>query len=58
MTYGRLAAQSSGLGTCWNGFINIASQHNKKIMKLAGVRGKRIGAFMIGYGRVNQSADC
>ncbi len=49
ITYGRLAAQSLGLGTCWNGFINIASQHNKKIMKLAGVRGKRIGAFMIGY---------
>ena len=49
ITYGRLAAQSLGLGTCWNGYIQIASQHNKKIMKLAGVRGKRIGAFTIGY---------
>jgi len=49
ITYGRLAAQSLGLGTCWSGFINIASQHNKKIMKLAGIRGKRIGAFTIGY---------
>ena len=49
ITYGRLAAQSLGLGTCWNGYINIASQHNKKIMKLAGVRGKRMGAFIIGY---------
>jgi len=49
ITYGRLAAQSLGLGTCWNGFINAASQHNKKIMKLAGVRGKRMGAFIIGY---------
>jgi len=49
ITYGRLAAQSLGLGTCWNGYIQMASQHNKKIMKLAGVRGKRLGAFMIGY---------
>jgi len=49
ITYGRLAAQSLGLGTCWNGHIQIASQHNKKIMKLAGVRGNRMGAFIIGY---------
>ena len=49
ITYGRLAAQSLGLGTCWNGFVQIASQHNKKIMKLAGIRGNRIGAFTIGY---------
>ena len=49
ITYGRLAAESLGLGTCWNGFVQIASQHNKKIMKLAGIRGKRIGAFTIGY---------
>ena len=49
ITYCRLAAQSLGLGTCWNGYINMASQHNKGIMKLAGVRGKRMGAFIIGY---------
>jgi nitroreductase/NAD-dependent dihydropyrimidine dehydrogenase PreA subunit len=53
ITYGRLAAQSLGLGTCWNGFINIASQHNKKIMKIVGIRGKRMGAFMIGYPNIN-----
>lgn len=49
ITYGRLAAQSLGLGTCWNGLIQIASQYNKKIMKLASVRGKHIGVFTIGY---------
>ena len=49
ITYGRLAAQSLGLGTCWNGFVQIASRHNNKIMKLAGIRGRRIGAFTIGY---------
>ena len=49
ITYGRLAAQSLGLGTCWNGWTQIASQDNKKVMKLAGIRGKHIGAFTIGY---------
>ena len=53
ITYERLAARSLGLGTCWNGFINIASQHNKKIMKIVGVRGKRMGAFTIGYPNIN-----
>ena len=53
ITYGRLAAQSLGLGTCWNGFVQIASQHNKKIMKLIGIRGNRIGAFTIGYPNIN-----
>ena len=49
ITYGRLAAQSLGLGTCWNGLIQVASHYNKKIMKLASVRGKHMGAFTIGY---------
>ena len=49
ITYGRLAAQSLGLGTCWNGLIQVASQYNKKIMKLVGIRGKHIGVFTIGY---------
>ena len=49
ITYGRLAAQSLGLGTCWNGWAQIASLDNKKVMKLAGIRGKHIGAFTIGY---------
>ena len=49
ITYGRLAAQSLGLGTCWNGWTQIASQDNKNVMKLAGIRGKHMGAFTIGY---------
>jgi nitroreductase/ferredoxin len=49
ITYGRLAAQSLGLGTCWNGWTQIASIANKKVMKLAGIRGKHMGAFTIGY---------
>jgi len=53
ITYGRLAAQSLGLGTCWDGFVQIASQHNRKIMKLIGIRGNRIGAFTIGYPNIN-----
>ncbi len=49
ITYGRLAAQSLGLGTCWNGLTQIASLVNKKVMTLAGIRGKHMGAFTIGY---------
>jgi nitroreductase/NAD-dependent dihydropyrimidine dehydrogenase PreA subunit len=49
ITYGRLAAQSLGLGTCWNGWTQIASLESKKVMKLAGIRGKHMGAFIIGY---------
>ena len=49
ITYGRLAAQSLGLGTCWNGLTQIASLVNKKVMTLASIRGKHMGAFTIGY---------
>lgn len=49
ITYGRLAAQSLGLGTCWIGWAQIAALENKKVMKLAGIRGKHMGAFTIGY---------
>ena len=49
ITYGRLAAQSLGLGTCWIGWAQIAALDNKKVMKLAGIRGTHLGAFTIGY---------
>ncbi len=49
ITYGRLAAQSLGLGTCWIGWVQIAALESKKVMKLAGIRGKHMGAFTIGY---------
>jgi nitroreductase/NAD-dependent dihydropyrimidine dehydrogenase PreA subunit len=49
ITYGRLAAQSLGLGTCWNGWTQLAMDLNPKVRKIAGVRGKQYGAFTIGY---------
>jgi nitroreductase len=53
VTYGRLAAQSLGLGTCWNGWTQMAFDKNKKLLKLAGIRGKGWGAFTIGYPDIN-----
>jgi len=49
ITYGRLAAQALGLGTCWNGWSQIAMNSNPEIKKLANIDGKGIGAFIIGY---------
>ena len=49
VTYGRIAAQALGLGTCWNGWTTMAFESNRKLVKLAGVRGATWGAFTIGY---------
>jgi nitroreductase/NAD-dependent dihydropyrimidine dehydrogenase PreA subunit len=49
VSYGRLAAHSLGLGTCWNGWTQVGMELNPKIMKLAGIRAKQLGAFTIGY---------
>lgn len=49
VTYGRLAAQSLGLGTCWNGWTQIAMNNNPGIKELANIEGKRVGVFIIGY---------
>jgi nitroreductase len=49
VTYGRLAAQSLGLGTCWNGWTQAAMGLNPKLRELAGVRGERVGVFTLGY---------
>ncbi|TXT53659.1 MAG: Nitroreductase [Promethearchaeota archaeon] len=49
ITYGRLAAESLGLGTCWNGWTQIAMNRNPDIRKLANLKGKRVGLFTIGY---------
>jgi len=51
--YGRLAAQSLGLGTCWNGWTLFAFMNNRKLLKLAGIRGKSWGVFTIGYPDTN-----
>ncbi|MFX1553348.1 MAG: nitroreductase family protein [Promethearchaeota archaeon] len=49
ITYGRLAAQALGLGTCWNGWTQFAMRLNPKIKELANIRGNIMGAFIIGY---------
>jgi nitroreductase/NAD-dependent dihydropyrimidine dehydrogenase PreA subunit len=49
ITYGRIAAHSLGLGTCWNGYSTGQFEQHKDIMKLAGVRGKSWGVLEIGY---------
>jgi nitroreductase/NAD-dependent dihydropyrimidine dehydrogenase PreA subunit len=49
ITYGRLAAQSLGLGTCWNGWSQLGIQVDPTIKKLIKLRGNVIVAFTIGY---------
>ena len=49
VTYGRLAAQALGLGTCWNGLTQWAMGVNPAIKKMTGVRGKKFGVFIVGY---------
>ena len=49
ITYGRLAAQALGLGTCWNGWTQLAIRLNPKIKELAGIKGSMMGAFIMGY---------
>ena len=49
VTYGRLAAQAIGLGTCWNGLTQFAMNMNRKLARTYGIRGKRVGVFTIGY---------
>jgi len=49
VTYGRLAAQALGLGTCWNGFTQLAMASNPEIRKLTGIIHPKVGVFIIGY---------
>lgn len=49
ITYGRLAAQALGLGTCWNGWTTDAMQFNSKINELVKIQGKKVGVFILGY---------
>ncbi len=52
LTYGRLAAETLNLGTCWNGWTQIALKGNKELQKLTGARGARFGAITLGYPNV------
>ena len=49
ITYGRLAAETLGLGTCWNGWAQAAMDINPQLKEIAGVQGRKIGVFTIGY---------
>ncbi|MHA2324670.1 MAG: nitroreductase family protein, partial [Promethearchaeota archaeon] len=49
LTYGMLAAESLGLGSCWIGMIQGAVPLNKEILKVLGIKGMVLGAFTLGY---------
>jgi len=49
ITYGRLAAQALGLGTCWNGWTSVAMQFNSTIKEIVNLKGKKVGVFILGY---------
>ncbi|MFX1570592.1 MAG: nitroreductase family protein [Promethearchaeota archaeon] len=49
ITYGRLAAQTLGLGTCWNGWTQIAMMNNPEIKKIANIKNNTVGVFILGY---------
>jgi nitroreductase/NAD-dependent dihydropyrimidine dehydrogenase PreA subunit len=52
LTYGMLAAQALGLGTCWIGLAQLTINANKNLKKIAGVLGKVWGVITIGYPNV------
>jgi len=52
VSYGRLAAHTLGLGTCWNAWTQIAIASNPEIRKIAGIDYPKIGVFTIGYPEV------
>jgi len=49
LTYGMLAAESLGLGSCWIGMIQGAVPMNKEILNIIGIKGMVLGAFTLGY---------
>jgi nitroreductase len=49
LTYGMLAAESLGLGTCWIGMVQGAVAQNKEILKILGIKGFVLGAFTLGF---------
>ncbi|MFX1256685.1 MAG: nitroreductase family protein [Promethearchaeota archaeon] len=49
LTYGMLAAESLGLGTCWIGGVQGAIPMNKEILNILGIKGYILGAFTLGF---------
>ncbi|MFX1375815.1 MAG: nitroreductase family protein [Promethearchaeota archaeon] len=49
LTYGMLAAESLGLGTCWIGAIQGTVARNHEILDILGIKGMILGTFTLGY---------
>ncbi|MFX1531238.1 MAG: nitroreductase family protein [Promethearchaeota archaeon] len=50
ITYGRLAAESLGLGTCWmNVILGAISVKKEEILEILGIKGLVLGAMTLGY---------
>jgi len=49
LTYGMLAAESLGLGTCWIGLVQGAIPRNKEILNILRIKGYVLGTFTLGY---------
>ncbi len=49
LTYGMLAAESLGLGTCWIGMLQGAIPMNREILNILGIKGHVLGAFTLGF---------
>ena len=49
VTYGRLAAESLGLGTCWNGWTMIVFKKDPELARVVKAKGKHWGIFTIGF---------
>ncbi|MFX1364116.1 MAG: nitroreductase family protein [Promethearchaeota archaeon] len=49
ITYGMLAAESLGLGTCWMGGLQGSIAGNPGILDILGIEGHVLGAFILGY---------
>ena len=49
LTYGMLAAQSLGLGTCWIGNLQAAIDNNPDILGILGIKGHVFGTFTLGF---------
>ncbi len=48
-TYGMLAAQALGIGSCWIGLAQIPLAKNRKLQKIVGIRGKCWGVMTLGF---------
>ena len=49
LTYGLLAAQCLGLGTCWIGNLQAAVANNRDILGILGIKGHVLGTFTLGF---------